>query len=46
MKLTVLIVNVGIGFTAIAVMLKTLHWRRAAEADRAAEAAAAAETRP
>jgi len=38
MKLTVLIVNVGIGFAAIAIMLKTLHWRRAAEADRAAEA--------
>jgi len=39
MKLTVLIVNVIIGFGAIAFMLKTLRWREAAEADKAAEAA-------
>jgi uncharacterized protein (TIRG00374 family) len=39
MKLTVVIVNVAIGFGAIAIMLKTLNWRRAAEADRAEEAA-------
>ncbi|HEX9415893.1 MAG TPA: lysylphosphatidylglycerol synthase transmembrane domain-containing protein [Gaiellaceae bacterium] len=39
MKLTVVAVNVAIGFGAIAVMLKTLSWRQAAEADRAAEAA-------
>ena len=37
MKLTILIVNLSIGFGAIAVMLKTLRWREAAEADRAAE---------
>lgn len=38
MKLTVLIVNVGVGFGAIAIMLKTLRWRRLAEADKEAEA--------
>jgi uncharacterized protein (TIRG00374 family) len=42
MKVTVLIVNVAIGFGAIAIMLKTLRWRRAAEADRKAEAERAA----
>jgi uncharacterized protein (TIRG00374 family) len=41
MKLTVLIVNVIIGFSAIGLMLKTLKWRQAAEADRASEAARA-----
>jgi uncharacterized membrane protein YbhN (UPF0104 family) len=46
MKVTVLIVNLAIGFGAIAIMLKTLRWRRAAEADRAAEAASAAERPP
>jgi hypothetical protein len=46
MKVTVLIVNVAIGFGAIALMLKTLRWRRAAEADRAAEAARAKEPAP
>ena len=39
MKLTVLIINVAIGFAAIGLMLKTLRWREAAEADKAAEAA-------
>jgi uncharacterized protein (TIRG00374 family) len=42
MKVTVLIVNVAIGFGAIAIMLKTLRWRRAAEADKKAEAERAA----
>lgn len=46
MKLTVVIVNVAIGFGAILVMLKTLNWRRAAEADRAAEAAKQSEPAP
>jgi uncharacterized membrane protein YbhN (UPF0104 family) len=51
MKLTVTIVNVAIGFSAIAIMLKTFKWREAAEADKAAEArarspAAAGDTRP
>jgi uncharacterized membrane protein YbhN (UPF0104 family) len=42
MKLTVLIVNVSIGFGAIAIMLKTLRFRRLAEADKRAEANGAA----
>jgi uncharacterized membrane protein YbhN (UPF0104 family) len=42
MKVTILIVNLAIGFGAIAIMLKTLRWRRAAEADRKAEAERAA----
>ncbi len=46
MKLSVVIVNVAVGFGAIAVMLKTLNWRRAAEADRAEEAARAGEPAP
>ena len=29
MKVTLLTVNVVVGFAAIAVMLRTLHWRRA-----------------
>jgi uncharacterized membrane protein YbhN (UPF0104 family) len=37
MKVTIVVVNVAIGFTAIGVMLKTLRWRRLAEADRQAE---------
>ena len=41
MKLTVLVVNLTIGFSAIAIMLKTLHWRQLAEADREAEEARA-----
>lgn len=36
-KLTVLVVNVALGFGAIAIMLKTLRWRELAEADREAE---------
>jgi uncharacterized membrane protein YbhN (UPF0104 family) len=46
MKLTIIIVNVTVGFSAIAIMLKTLNWRRAAEADRAAEASRAKEHAP
>jgi uncharacterized membrane protein YbhN (UPF0104 family) len=46
MKLTIIIVNVAVGFSAIMIMLKTLNWRRAAEADRAAEAARAKEPAP
>jgi uncharacterized protein (TIRG00374 family) len=46
MKLTVLVVNVVIGFSAIAIMLKTLRWRRAAEADKAAEAGRASQPAP
>ncbi|SRR6266511_186854 len=42
MKLTVLIVNLSIGFGAIAIMLKTLRWRQLAEADKQAEANGAA----
>jgi uncharacterized membrane protein YbhN (UPF0104 family) len=42
MKLTVITVNVVVGFGAIAMMLRTLRWRRAAEADRKAEAERAA----
>lgn len=42
MKVTILIVNLAIGFGAIAIMLKTLRWRRAAEADKKAEAERAA----
>jgi len=42
MKLTVILVNVVVGFGAIAIMLKTLRWRQAAEADREAEAERAA----
>jgi|SRR5215210_2997131 len=46
MKLTILIVNLAIGFTAIATMLKTLKWRQAAEADRAADAGRANQPAP
>jgi glycosyltransferase 2 family protein len=42
MKLTAIVVNVVVGFGAIAIMLKTLRWRQAAEADRKAEAERAA----
>jgi uncharacterized protein (TIRG00374 family) len=42
-KLTIMIANVAVGFGAIGIMLKTFRWRKAAEADRAAEAAPAQE---
>lgn len=42
MKLTVLIVNLSVGFGAIAIMLKTLRFRRLAEADKQAETNGAA----
>jgi uncharacterized membrane protein YbhN (UPF0104 family) len=38
-KVTTVVVNVAVGFTAIGIMLKTLRWRRLAEADRQAEKA-------
>jgi uncharacterized membrane protein YbhN (UPF0104 family) len=45
-KLTILIVNVAVGFAAIGIMLKTFRWRKAAEADRAAEQAPASDPVP
>ena len=45
MKVTLTIVNATLGFTAILIMLRTLHFRRVAEAD-AARARLAEETPP
>jgi hypothetical protein len=43
MKLVLIVVNAAIGFTAIALMLRTLRWRRHAEQDRLADAGAASD---
>jgi uncharacterized membrane protein YbhN (UPF0104 family) len=38
MNIATVVVNVVLGFTVIALMLRTLRWRRALERDRAADA--------